>query len=618
MSIFSNCFHALFSFCKARFNPKFSQKNDLFREQENLFKQILDTSNVAIFIVNSDGRILHANQRMAEMFLYPKETLLESINYLDLVYPSERAESSLKLNALLSHQTPALDSERIYIRHDGSLFWGHFTGTVFYNTHGEKIGAVATIADIDDRKYAQKNEQHHKHILQMLMHQEPLSSILHVISEELRLLHCEHLDSTISVLDETNQHFYLGATSSRLEKESRSLLQCTNINPSLVKMLIELPPQVYMLNTLKNDDPWSESLQFLDLHPSYYYWISPIYSAFNTFLGFFLLCSFEQPFLSDKELKLIENNSTLVAIAIEKSRNDAKLKLAANVFTHSKEGIIITDPNGTIIEANDAFYHSCGYSTEEIIGKNPRILKSGRQHPSFYKNMWETIFTKGSWRGEIWNRHKNGSIYAEMITISAIKDSQGEVQHFVALFTDISTIKAHEEELEHLAQHDALTALPNRFLLKDRLSQAMAEAKRYQKYLAIVYIDLDGFKAVNDTYGHAMGDELLILVSQRINALIRQNETIARLGGDEFLVLLSNLETFKECEPIVQRFLDALSEPFMIHEISLHISASIGISFYLDDTEEIELLIKKADQAMYHAKQLGKNRYVFFDESMCY
>jgi len=231
--------------------------------------------------------------------------------------------------------------------------------------------------------------------------------------------------------------------------------------------------------------------------------------------------------------------------------------------------------------------------------------------------MWESIFIKGSWKGEIWNRHKNGSIYAEMVTISAIKDSQGEIQHFVALFTDISSIKEHEKELEHLAQHDALTALPNRFLLKDRLLQAIAEAKRYQTYLAVVYIDLDGFKAVNDTYGHAMGDELLIVVSRHIASIIRQNETVARLGGDEFLVLLSDLDVPEMCEPILQRFIELLNEPIVIDGITLHASASIGVSFYPNEKEDTENLIENADKAMYHAKLLGKNRYVFFEESMC-
>ena len=616
MSFLSNFFYALFPFCKTRIRSTVLQKHSALLEQENLFKQILDTSNVAIFVVNSDGHILHANQRMAEMFQYSSETLLEGKSYLELVYPSDRNESAQKLHALLSNQTPFLDLERIYMRPDGSFFWGHFTGSLFCNTKGEKIGAVATIADIDDRKYAQKSEQHHKHILHMLMHQEPLSSILHVIIEEIQELHLNHLSGTIILLDEIHQNFYLGATSSSLEKESIALLQNTNYDPSLFQILTSLPAQTQSLNTLLVDLAWKESFKNLNLNPLYHYWISPIYSTQNVSLGFFLLCSFEQPLLSDKEIKLIESDSALIVLAIEKSCNDAKLQLAANVFTHSKEGIIITDPNGTIIEANEAFCHSCGYSLDEIIGKNPRILKSGKQSLHFYKTMWENIFTKGKWQGEIWNRRKNGSIYAEMVTISAIKDSQGEVQHFVALFTDISSIKANEKKLEHLAHHDALTALPNRFLLKDRLLQGIAAAKRYQTYLAIVYIDLDGFKTVNDTYGHAMGDQLLIVVSERITALIRLNETAARLGGDEFLILLSDLHAPQECEPMVQRFLEALSTPIIIDEIALEISASIGISFYPDDTEEIEVLIKKADQAMYHAKQLGKNRYVFYENSL--
>lgn len=370
MSFFSNCFYALFPFCNTRKHIKVSQKSNLFLEQENLFKQILDTSNVAIFIVSIDGYILHANQRMAKMFLYPNAPLLEGKKYLDLVYSSERTESSKKLQELLSDQIMSLDLERIYMRSDGTSFWGHFTGTVFYNSLGEKIGAVATIADIDDRKYAQKGEQHHKHILQMLMHKEPLSLILHVMIEEIQMLHLEHLDSTIILMDETNRHFYLGSTSPRLEKMSILLLQSTSMDPSLFKIFVDLPPKTHALNSLKNDDHWHDTLHSLDLKPSYHYWISPIYSAFNAPLGFFLLCSFKQPLLSNKELTLIENDIALIALAIEKSRNDAKLQLAANVFTHSKEG--------TIIEANDAFYHSCGYSIEEIIGKNPRILKSGR------------------------------------------------------------------------------------------------------------------------------------------------------------------------------------------------------------------------------------------------
>ena len=615
MSFFPNYFRALWSSLKSCKHSSFYKIKERLREQDNLFKQILDTSSVAIFLVNMEGHITHANQCMAEMFLYPIEELIADKKYLDLVHPREQSESHQILTDLLSsNQSPTIDLERVYVRSDKSYFWGRFTGRIFYNTQGEKIGMVAVIADINDRKFAQHCEKHHKHILQMMAQKEPLSSILHVMIEELQTIHLQNLSSSIILVDESRQNFYLGATSTDLERESSALLQNTKHDLLLCRTLMELPSTTFPLSILETA---IKDLKSFELNHTYHYWISPIYDSNASTLGFLVLSSMERPSLSDKELKLIEDDVQFIALAIEKSRNDAKLQLAANVFTHSKEGIIITDPTGTIIEVNDAFCHSCGYSMEEIIGQNPRILKSGRQHLAFYKNMWESIFIKGSWKGEIWNRHKNGSIYAEMVTISAIKDSQGEIQHFVALFTDISSIKEHEKELEHLAQHDALTALPNRFLLKDRLLQAIAEAKRYQTYLAVVYIDLDGFKAVNDTYGHAMGDELLIVVSRHIASIIRQNETVARLGGDEFLVLLSDLDVPEMCEPILQRFIELLNEPIVIDGITLHASASIGVSFYPNEKEDTENLIENADKAMYHAKLLGKNRYVFFEESMC-
>ncbi|WP_333803445.1 sensor domain-containing protein [Sulfurospirillum sp.] len=616
MSFFSHVFNTLFSFFKRSQYTSLSQIKKKFLEQDHLFKHILDTSSVAIFLINMDGKITHANKCMAEMFLYPIDELIEHINYLDLVHSSEKTESEHRLIALLSNQIPSIELERIYVRSDKSYFWGRFTGRIFYNTQGEKIGAVAVIANIHDEKYAQHCEAHHKHLLQMLAHKEPLPSILHVMIEELQTIDLKRISGSIILMEESKQNFYLGATSQGLDQESFALLKRTKLDATLFSLLQSLPTTIQSFNLLEIGLEWSQKAQEFQLNPSYYYWIVPIYTSSRTSLGVLLLCTMDRQTLSNKERKLIEDDVEFIALAIEKSQNDAKLQLAANVFTHSKEGIIITDPNGTIIEVNDAFCHSCGYGMQEIIGQNPRILKSGRQHLSFYKMMWESILTKGNWKGEIWNRNKNGSIYAEMITISAIKDTQGEIQHFVALFTDISGIKEHEKELEHLAQHDALTALPNRFLLKDRLLQAIAESKRYQTYLAVVYIDLDGFKAINDTYGHAMGDKLLIIVSQYITSIIRQNETVARLGGDEFLVLLSDLKSMEMCEPILQRFIDILNTPIAIDNITLNVSASIGVSFYHQEIEDTENLIENADKAMYHAKQLGKNRYVFFEESM--
>ncbi|AHJ12015.1 sensor domain-containing diguanylate cyclase [Sulfurospirillum multivorans] len=602
MSLISKLFNTLFS------SNSVTQTLD---EQEVLFKQILDTSSVAIFLINPKGYIIQANQRMQEMFLYPLETLIGK-EYVELIHPLERELGRQKMIALLTNKIDSVDLECIYYKEDGSIFWGRLTGKPFYDAKGAKIGLVGVIANIDERKYTQQYEIHHKHILQMITHTSPLSSILHVMVGDIESIHHRCIGCNILLLDENNHQLNLGATSNELQCLSTTLIQAAHSDRNFLSQLLALEATPHLLNALDHEPWWHAKMALHEQNQ--HCWINPIVSASKQPLGFLIICSLQNKPLTPREIKLLEDEVQFIALAIEKSKSDAKLQLAANVFTHAREGIIITDPYGTIIEANDAFVRITGYQREEILGRNPRILKSGRQEMPFYMHMWHNISTFGNWQGEIWNRRKDGSIYAEMLTISAIKDSEGEIQNFVALFTDISTIKEHEKALEHLAQHDALTSLPNRSLLQDRLKQAIAEAERYSTYLAVLYIDLDGFKEINDTYGHGVGDELLITVSQRIASLLRKNETIARLGGDEFIALLTNLEELSECNIIVQRILEAMNEVIEIHGIELCISASIGISIYPRDTRNAEELISDADKAMYCAKQAGKNRYTFFNQ----
>lgn len=297
----------------------------------------------------------------------------------------------------------------------------------------------------------------------------------------------------------------------------------------------------------------------------------------------------------------------------ERKQAEDNLKLAANVFVHAREGITITDVNGTIVDVNETFSRITGYSREEAIGKNPRILKSGRQGAEFYTAMWKTLVEKGHWTGEIWNRRKNGEVYAEMLTISSVKDSTGKPQSYVALFNDITQSIEHQQQLEHIAHYDALTNLPNRALLADRMSQAIAQTRREQGLMGLCYLDLDGFKTINDTMGHAAGDQVLIEVSQRILATIRGGDTVARLGGDEFVVLLLGLEKGEECVATLERLLSSISIPVTIAGKSVAVSVSIGVSIYPLDDEDADTLLRHADQAMYQAKQAGKNRFHIFD-----
>jgi diguanylate cyclase (GGDEF)-like protein/PAS domain S-box-containing protein len=298
---------------------------------------------------------------------------------------------------------------------------------------------------------------------------------------------------------------------------------------------------------------------------------------------------------------------------IERKRAKEKLTLAASVFTHARESIAITDITGSIIDVNATFTKTTGYTRNEVLGQNPRILQSGRQSSEFYAGMWKALLNEGHWSGELWNRRKSGEVYAEMKTISAVRNEQGITTHYVALGNDITPLKKHQEQLENIAHYDVLTNLPNRSLLSDRLSQAMLQSKRHEKSLAVVFLDLDGFKYVNDTYGHSVGDELLIALSVRMQEALRASDNLARIGGDEFVAVLTGLVSVEDCEPVLDKLLLATSEPITLGDIVINVSASIGVTLYPQDNMDADQLMRHADQAMYKAKQLGKNRYHLFD-----
>jgi diguanylate cyclase (GGDEF)-like protein/PAS domain S-box-containing protein len=296
---------------------------------------------------------------------------------------------------------------------------------------------------------------------------------------------------------------------------------------------------------------------------------------------------------------------------------ESRLRLAAGVFTHAREAIMITEPDGAILDVNDSFTRITGYTRDEAMGKNPRILNSGRHSEEFYLRMWATITNEDHWSGEIWNRRKNGEVYPGMITITSVRDAQHQVKNYVCLFSDITSQKNHQIELEHIAHYDTLTGLPNRALFADRLEQALLHSQRRNRALSVIFLDLDGFKLVNDAYGHAAGDELLIALSQRMKAAMREGDSLARIGGDEFVAVMADLDPHDDCIPILERLLEAASTPVNVHTgqglIPVQVSASIGMTSYPRDGVDGELLMRHADQAMYLAKQSGKNRYHLFD-----
>ncbi|MEO8170458.1 MAG: diguanylate cyclase, partial [Oxalobacteraceae bacterium] len=436
----------------------FNRVLNTLNQREALLKQILDTSSVAIFLIDMEGRITLANQRMAEMFNCSLDTL-QGNEYVALLAPAVRESGRENMRALLSSAVAMVDVDRLYWRHDQTEFWGHLTGKRFYDANGAESGLIGVIADITERKIAED-----------------------------------------------------------------------------------------------------------------------------------------------------------------------KLHLDASVFTHAHEGIMITAVDGTIIDVNDAFSRITGYNHDDLLGKTPRALNSGRQGKEFYAKLWGDLKDKGHWYGEVWNRRKSGEVYAEMLTISAVRDAQGHTRQYVALFSDITDRKQMEDQVRHLAFYDPLTQLPNRRLLNDRLSQAMSVSKRSACYGAVMVLDLDNFKSLNDTHGHLVGDLLLIEVARRLISCVRETDTVARFGGDEFVVMLSNLSTDKaesasQAGIIAEKIRLSLSAPYLLtvsHEakpdttVEHRCTASIGAVVFIGNEASQDDVLKWADAAMYQAKDAGRNAIRFY------
>ncbi|MBS1213759.1 MAG: sensor diguanylate cyclase, partial [Proteobacteria bacterium] len=293
-------------------------------------------------------------------------------------------------------------------------------------------------------------------------------------------------------------------------------------------------------------------------------------------------------------------------------RAEEKLRQAQRAFDYTTEGVMITDAQGNIVAVNRAFTAITGYQEAEVIGKNTRVLSSGKQDTSFYRDLWASLRKSGVWVGEIWNRRKDGEIYPEWLTISAVEDAEGRVTHYVGVFSDITSVKRSQEALDFLAHHDSLTELPNRLLCKSRLEHALHHAKREGEQLAVLYVDLDRFKGVNDSLGHPVGDDLLRTVANRMAGRLRAEDTLARMGGDEFVILLEQDVSPHTVAQVANKVLDLFLEPMCIGEHELYITASIGISLYPADGQDADTLLKNADLAMYQAKNQGRNSFQFY------
>jgi len=317
---------------------------------------------------------------------------------------------------------------------------------------------------------------------------------------------------------------------------------------------------------------------------------------------------------SESDVEMLSTVASIIGSAINNKRNLKSLEMSSAVFQHTMDGVLITDAENKIIHVNDSFVDITGYQPEDVMGKSPKIFKSGSHTKHFYTQMWDQLSMEGYWQGEITNRRKNGEIYIEWLSVNAIKDKNGNIENFIGIFSDVTHQRKDAQEHIYLATHDPLTGLSNRLLLNDRLEHAINHAERFNKCVATIFIDLDNFKPINDTYGHSIGDEILKSVADAMKSALRKEDTICRFGGDEFVILIEELSSFNYLEKILEKIHKISKQRFIINGHDLSIGMSIGTSIYPNDASSPENLLKCADEAMYRAKHNGKNHISYYQE----
>jgi diguanylate cyclase (GGDEF)-like protein/PAS domain S-box-containing protein len=420
---------------------------------------------------------------------------------------------------------------------------------------------------------------------------------------------------SVLLLDEERQHLRVGAAPS-LPAFYNKAIDGVSIGPAVGSCgTAAYRQQRVIVEDIAHHPLWRDYAALATKAGLAACWSEPIRSGEGPLLGTFAMYRQQVCAPGSYEMTVIESAARLTALAIERKRAEMQLQLLANVFEHGNEVIMIADRNGCLVRVNKAFSTVTGYSEAEALGRNPRMLASGRQDKGFYRQMWETIQREGQWSGEILNRRKGGGTYPQWLSISVLRDAQGEISHYIAIATDISQRKEAEERIRLLAEFDPLTQLPNRRLLQDRVQNAIHHARRHQEPLGLIYLDLDRFKNVNDSLGHHIGDALLIAAASRFSAALREEDTVSRVGGDEFVVLCPNTDAHGVAH-VAGKLLAACQPRYQLGSHELALSCSLGIAMFPGDGDSYASLSMCADTAMYRAKQAGRNTYRFFTPEM--
>ena len=554
---------------------------------------LLDNVKEVIFQTDAQGLWQFLNPAWTELTGYEVETSLAT-PFLDYVHPDDRDANQAEFLPLIRRQKDFCRHEVRYLQRDGGCRWVEVYARLKLSEAGEVLGTIGTLFDVSERKRVET---------ELRASDARYRSFIENTTEGVYSFETAEPVPVNLPADEQIEHLYQGR-----------IVAC---NDALARMYGYPDAQALMGVTLAElhggaDRP--ENIAFLREWIQAGYRISQAESHETDVAG-------HDIWFSNSVVGVVEAGQ-LVRVwgsqtdITERKRAEERLRLAASVFENTAEGVIITDPAGTILDVNRAFSDITGYAKAEVTGRNPSVLKSGHHDGPFYATLWRSLLEAGLWRGEIWNRRKDGSIYPAWLTISQVLDAQGEVTHYVGVFSDVSRLKQSQAKLEYLAKHDALTDLPNRLLLTERLEQAIRHCQRREQGFALIFLDLDHFKHINDSFGHPAGDQLLHEVARRVVGSVRQDDTVARVGGDEFVVLLENLADPHKVANLACQLIRDLNAPLVLEQRDIRITASLGICTYPTDGADASTLMRNADAAMYRAKDRGRNTYEFYTEEL--
>jgi diguanylate cyclase (GGDEF)-like protein/PAS domain S-box-containing protein len=588
---------------------------EALQTSERHFRAYFERSMVGMAATLPDKSWMEVNDALCGMLGYTREALM-ALTWAEITHPDDLADNEEIFGRLLRGEINEFNFEKRFLRKDGGVVNVYLAARGVRNADGSLAYLVVLIEDITLRKQAEVRDRMRRRALEAVARGAELQNVMNEVIHSVEATDSAMVCS-ILVLDEERRHLKTGAAPS-LPAYYNEGVNGLEIGPGVGSCgTAAYTGERTVVEEIATHPFWPESFRVLAARAGLAAsWSEPIRSAAGLVLGTFAIY-YRHPAKPDaQQIALIEDAANLVGIALERHRAEEERNLASLIYRGSSEAMLVTDAQNRVVAINPAFTRVTGYEIDEIRGKDPAFLRSGRHGEEFYRELWEDVNKTGFWQGQIWNRRKNGEIFPEWITLNTVRDANGEVLRYVALSSDVTDKVRSDELIWRQANFDFLTDLPNRYMLHDRLEQELRKAHRERSQLALLFIDLDGFKEVNDTLGHPVGDRLLVEAARRISDCVRESDTVARLGGDEFTVILSRLADAGAAERVAQQIIAALSEPYVFDADSVYVTASVGITLYPDDSSDIEQLLRNADQAMYAAKNAGRNRLSYFTPAL--